>query len=457
MNPPRDRGIQGQRPQRPATLRAQDAKAFAGLHDRDRIAVVSDRGRADQRQRRFETRHGARQHLVRRGRTQHDVSAERRVCRHLALPDGGRECGNARRLALAPVAQQPHPAIEPCFAEFGKHRARFDRRELIAVAGEHQPGVFAEPRNQIVRELEVEHRGLVDDHQIERLGGGHIGLTPKQAMHREAGSRQAAGDLSARIEMRDGFGKRLSQARGCLARRRRISDAQRRAQLGKDHQQPGQRAGLAGSRSARDHAQAPLQRSEHRHLLGIRGVGQTEHPLDGRLQSGRTGHRRRPVGRNQAGGQSGLGTPQPGEIELPAIAHEWRGPRVGIGGDGHAGGQILDFGRAKAQTDVALRGRDPAPCRDVPKRRRGCWRCTRIEPAEPYAHRREGLCKTSEVGRYCGLAGGRGKLDGGLHRLPANRLSMRASRRSEGRAANTPGGGPAGAPGAAGATPRRYR
>ena len=130
--------------QRSAALRAQDAKAITGPHDRDRLVIVGVRCRAHACERRLEPGQGPRQHLARLGRAQRDLRRGGCVGRHPAFADRLRQCGDAGRLALAPVALQPHPPVQPGFAEFGEHRTRFHRRELIAVAGQHQAGLLAE-------------------------------------------------------------------------------------------------------------------------------------------------------------------------------------------------------------------------------------------------------------------------------------------------------------------------
>ena len=55
---------------------------------------------------------------------------------------------------------------DPRGDEVAEHGAGTHRGELVAVADEHEPAVRGEGREQAVEELDVDHRGLVDDHGI---------------------------------------------------------------------------------------------------------------------------------------------------------------------------------------------------------------------------------------------------------------------------------------------------
>ncbi len=98
----------------------------------------------------------------------------------------------------APAAREPRHAVGSLgrLHEVAKHGARFDRRQLLRVAEEHQPAAGGQRAEEALGEDEVEHRAFVHEHQPlgeritlvtqEALAGGGVG---EQAVQRRGGER----------------------------------------------------------------------------------------------------------------------------------------------------------------------------------------------------------------------------------------------------------------------------
>ena len=73
---------------------------------------------------------------------------------------------DARGLGLAEYLGEPHRRHALRADDVGEHRPRPDGRELVDVADEKQGGVLRNGPEELVREDDVHHRHLVDDHEV---------------------------------------------------------------------------------------------------------------------------------------------------------------------------------------------------------------------------------------------------------------------------------------------------
>jgi hypothetical protein len=272
--------------------------------------------------------------------------------RHLAGVEVVGHAHDAAVLGLPEDRREARDRHHAAVDEGREHLAGPDRGELVGVADEDQPGLVGQRRDRGGHEREVDHRGLVDDEdvEVERLG----------ERPREAGSGRL--DAEQAVQGRGlGAGGLREAARGasggCGER-----DA---AALADEHveQQPHDR-GLADARPAGDDREpraegqlegAPLigREREPAALLGVHDRGRRRE---------RDERRGRVEQRAHARGQRALGREQLGPVDEAVVEHA---PLLDAGRQHLAHRQLVDLeeGRGlldeqlRRQPDVALLGR----------------------------------------------------------------------------------------------------
>ena len=225
--------------------------------------------------------------------------------RRQLLAGGGRDPAHRLRVVGAVLGGAGHR-----LAQVAQHRAGLDRRELVAVAQQHQARAGRQGGEQAGHHLQVHHRGFVDEEHVDlqRLGrvvheAACAGPRAQQRVQRAgrpqprcpAGQPQAVAVLRLQVLQRGA--DRLPQPRRGLAGGRGQCHAQGLRpgmQRLQQHQQPGRGVGLAGARAARDDAERRAQRHGAGHALpvdlgavGCGAVGHTEQPVHPRADPGR--------------------------------------------------------------------------------------------------------------------------------------------------------------------------
>ena len=183
-------------------------------------------------------------------------------------------------IGAAKIDQQAgQGAAGRCFAEISEDVPGIDRGQLIAVSQEDQAGAGRHGEEELRHGGEIDHRGLVHDHQIQGegtffviTGSRRIGTRPEQPMQRDG--------LELLQLLRSGNGvKRAPQGFGEPRRRLARGSGHRHAEdcpspeglLMRDGEERGRGARLAGARAAGDDAQASAERCLHGLEL-IRGI-----------------------------------------------------------------------------------------------------------------------------------------------------------------------------------------
>ena len=268
------------------------------------------------------------------------------LAREFANPvDGGRVVRVAAHLGARTVAQVAH------------HGTRFHRGQLVTVAQQHHARAGRQRIQQRGHHFQVDHRGLVDEEQVDvQRVGRVVHEAPRaraRAKQRVQGARRAERSRPGRQRQRvaqlllqtlqrgaDG----LPQARSGLARGRRERHPQRLCagmQGLQQHEQPRGGVGLASAGPAGDEGQPPAQGQRAGYLLPIgpsrrtRGglcIGRRrEQPVQEEACPG-TVQRRREVAASAVGhrarsdllSDARLVAPVPAQEEEPIAQHQGR-------------------------------------------------------------------------------------------------------------------------------------
>ena len=113
------------------------------------------------------------------------------VERHDPVDDAGRQ-----RPARARAASRRRLGTAGGAGEVAEHRAGLDRRELVRVADQHQPGVRAHRLEQPGHQRQRHHRRLVDDDHV--VGQPVVPVVPEPAAARAASPAAGAGSRPVR-------------------------------------------------------------------------------------------------------------------------------------------------------------------------------------------------------------------------------------------------------------------
>ncbi len=399
--PALDQGRPGRHAVGPAAVPAQQAKRAEGGHGAPPVAV------ARRRHHRPPGLHGDRPHLVGRrlGGSGVDPAhgagpgGQGRLDRGGLPPaDGGRELADGAAEAVDPaqdhhaVAHRPAPrrraGLEGLAAQgaegleglgahdepvahradqIAEHGAGLDRRQLLGVPDQDQPGLGPHRGEQPGHQRERDHRGLVDHHHVVgqvRPGAGPGArarrIPPEQAV--QCRPPQPEEDGAHRIghgQARRLGAHRLLQAQRRLSGRRGQGNKGPRSTGGRlfdEHgEQSGDRRRLAGARTSGDDRQAAQRRRSGRGTLEVGVLGPVEVGGERGPEAGGVDPRGGALGPlEHGGGDRGLVAPVAVEVEAGALQAQRR-PRPGQ----RAGRHLVDPGAGLGPGEVVQGRRVP--------------------------------------------------------------------------------------------------
>ena len=164
-------------------------------------------------------------------------------------------------------------------AELAHHGTGFNRSQLVFVTEQNQAGRQRHRRQQARHQLQVNHRSLINHHQVQCQRGCGTGLHCRTHLQQLVQGLCLSGNVRLHVgrQFSKGLCDRLTQARRCLAGGGRERDEQGLAGLNglrlQQGQQPHHGGGLASAWPSSDQGEAAARSKCAGHFLPVRFTG----------------------------------------------------------------------------------------------------------------------------------------------------------------------------------------